>query len=561
MVQSGARVYFVVYHLTMGKSLNDILYSLLAFCLGLIWAFIPSYEYFIDAVSYLRSFYNPNYAHLLIHPYHPIFPGLWMIMWSVNDVMQKPESLLRAGAMAISIFSGLGLWATYRWGRILRLSIFESLLGAMALGGIGAWAYFSNQWACYIPGISLMLIGFLIIAGEELKHIGDTKDGKNRLIRYYAGGLMLGLSASFHLLTILALPGFFAILCRRWGGIIRLITFLTGFLTAILIVWGLGALEYRHLTGSGGFSSWVSSSYGINRNFWGPFNILLQLNASYIGNVKVLFLGFFSSEWGLGILEQLNQPGWNRIWVLLEATGCIIGMFGFVVFIISCLGGWIKSRDISRKERMRGKLFGLFIIWLVLAIFSSFYVAYHSHYRLFAWAVMWWLILGIYADISVNRCKGLRMVSLIMIVVGLWGHNLIAGPLHWADRNNNPYIVEANMINETSYGSVPAIVESGSTGFARENYLSLFRRSAYCANMETIRLRKNRDVFPSGELSKQYIWVTGQALVELRWDIRENKRIVTDKTSFNIKGIRIDGLTVKMDLETPLGMVYLLKWE
>ena len=519
---------------------------------------IPCFLYFDDPIAYLNSFYNVKLPHLLYHPYHPLLPGLWRLIWTVDDVKGNPINTLREGAIMVSFFGGLGLLVTYLWGRKIGLSSIESLLGALALGGLGAWAYFSNNWACFIPAISLMLSAFLIVAGNYLAHNENLKSRNKHLLGCYGGGILLGLSTGFHILTIFALPGLLFIIWGKTRNLYRLFIFIIGYLTLVLLIWLTVAHGYKSLPGNIGLWGWLSSSYGANIMWWGPFNLLLQLNTAYIGIGSVLFMGVFPSEWGLGMLQEIRSPNHINWLSIIKIAGCIVALGGLGLFFFNALFHGIKTNEVLRRKGGIRLRWGLFLIWLPLAIYSSIYVAYHSHYRLFAWAIFWWLLLLIYANIQDVKWRRLGFIALLIFVVGLWSHNSIAGPLRWSNWSNNPYLVEVSMINETPYKSAPAILDSDPMSFARAQYLMLFRGGAYSATVYSIQMHHSDNAYTDPQLKTHYIWVTDAAMKELGWEIDKDGNIVSENELFRIKGLEIKKMKVILNLHTPLGPIYSL---
>ena len=533
----------------MSSKAKNWICPVLVFLAGLSWALVPCYLYFVDSIGYLNSFYNGKLSHLLYHPYHPLFPGLWRLIWTVSDAKESPTNTLREGAIMVSFFSGLGLLATFLWGRKIGLSSIESLLGALALGGLGAWAYFSNNWACYIPAISLMLSAFLLVVADHLADNDNLRSKNRHLLWCYGGGILLGLSTGFHILTILALPGLVFILWSKSRDLYRSGVFIIGYMTAVILIWLTAAHGYKSLPGNIGLLGWLSSSYGANAMWWGPFNFLLQLNADYIGIRKVLFMGVFPSELGPGMLQEMS---------IIKIAGCIFALGGLGLFFFNALFHGIKTIEVLRRKGFIRLRWGLLSIWLPLAIYSSIYVAYHSHYRLFAWAIFWWLLLLIYANIQDIKWRRLGFIALLIFVVGMWSHNIFAGPLRWGSWTNNPYLVEVSMINETPYKSAPAILDSDPMSYARVQHLMLFRGGAYSATVYEIKMHHSDSVYTDPQLKTHYIWVTDTAMKELGWEIDMDGNIVSENELFRIKGLEIGKLKVKMNLNTPLGFIYLL---
>jgi hypothetical protein len=544
--------------ISMFSGISDKFVALIAFLIGLSWAIVPNYRYFVDAIGYLNSFHDTRKTFLLWHPYHPLFPGLWKWVWSVNNVLSDPYAVLRSGGLAVSFFGGLGLWATYSWGRKMGLGKMVSLLGTAVLGGIGAWGYFSSVWACYIPSISLMLTAFLIVAGDGVNAKSGNKSIGFPVYRSILAGILLGLAASFHILAIFAIPGFLLVLNIQGRRVKHWFGFIFGFLVIVFIVWGYGGREYARLSGIPGIFNWVTSSYGADPRFWGPKNYLLFLHASYAGNSRTLFMGFFESEWLRSLAERFatpEGPGWQEI---IELIGLVIGVTGILFLIGSLFYSAISRGNIPHKNIIPIQ-WGLIVTWLLLAGFSSIYVVYLSHYRLFAWAILWWLLLLLCGRFISGNSRQIIIIALLITAMGLWSHNLIAGPHRWGERGGNPYLVEVSQIGKTQFKLSPAIFESDSTGFARFNYMMLFRGGCYAERLDKVIREDAKYLIPQLE-SKGSFWISEEAIRELGWHVTGDGKVRSDNRMLRLSTVEFDQLSAILRIETPIGNIYLLSW-
>jgi len=531
----------------------------LAFLLGIVWIVVPNYLYYIDAVGYLTAFLKPGRYIYLWHIYHPLFPGLWMWVFTPQDVIQDPHGALRIGGAMISVFSGLGLWATYRWARTIGLPIAESLLGAAVLGGFGAWVYFANQWASFIPAISLILISFLIVAtGYTTDKDGSGGKMPSGLMAG-AAGILLGLATGFHGQSILVLPGLLITLCSSRGWLKRWLWLIVGYSATVVIIWWFGAREYWRFSGGGDFAYWMETGYGMKERYWGPFHYLLILKASYLGNGRVLFAGLFPGNWSPGLIESIRTHGLSNWKDFIQAAGCVFVLIGVALSLIAGFSN-TKEPGRSKLDIFASLKWGLFAAWLPLAVFSSFYSIYTARHRLFAWAILLWLLLMFYHRLAAGTRRRLGLISLVLIVVGLWGHNIIAGPFYSSIQENNRFLNEAEMIIGTPDGAVPIILESDFTGVERCMYFRLLRPESFNDIVDNTAGGRSGKLLAYVEQTRRF-WISGQAIEELGWEVTSAGEFSTGETGFQVGNDILPEPMIIESISTPVGNVYLLGWE
>ncbi len=182
---------------------------------------------------------------------------------------------------------------------------------------------------------------------------------------------------------------------------------------------------------------------------------------------------------------------------------------------------------------------------------------FHAHYRLFAVAVFWWMMIVIIGTYTKSTGRRFIKYALVLMVIGLWSYNIIVGPARWWREETNPYLVEAEMVLDESSGYAPAILESSITGFARTQYLVLFRRQAYAEMTDKLR-GKRLDMLLKGLDEFGALWVSDEALKEMNYLIDASGDISGSSESRTFRGLSLAGLKAKSFIESPLGKLYLV---
>jgi hypothetical protein len=154
----------------------------------------------------------------------------------------------------------------------------------------------------------------------------------------------------------------------------------------------------------------------------------------------------------------------------------------------------------------------------------------------------------------------LGLLGLALIGVGLWGHNIAAGPIEWSNWESNQFLVEAVQIRESEGGTSPVILGSGYKGFERAMYLRLFRGGRFAEIAQRIEGRQFEYLLLELSMSNSF-WVTDGALKEFGWEITDSGELITDEVGPKWIDAALSELRIIMKIETPLGYLYLLGWE
>jgi hypothetical protein len=405
-----------------------------------------------------------------------------------------------------------------------------------------------------------MLAAFLVIATGYHSNASASIHSKPVGLRSAAAaGVIFGLAAGFHIQTMLALPGFIIALSRQRGRVKRWIYFLAAYFIVIALIWWTGGKEFKRLSGAKEFSEWFLTSYGTEEKYWTSFHPLVLPQAFYIGNTRTIFIGLISNFGGDGLFENVKAHGWSGWRDVISAAGCAAVFAGIM---LSLIAGF--SRSANGKSLMQGSpgsiQWGLFTAWLPMAVFSSIFVAYRTHYRLFAWAFFVWLLLMLYSGIVDSRRRRMGFIALVLIMIGLWAHNLVTGPFRWGERGSNYYLAEVKLISESDYGSSPVVLESDFTGFDRAMYLRLFRPGGFAELADRVKGRHMGRLIREVE-STGHFWITGQALEELGWAISDSGELLTGDNGLRVGSEVLPPPVAVSSFRSELGVVYLLGWE
>jgi hypothetical protein len=314
----------------------------------ILYLLLPTKQFYWDGVSFaldieqaagsLDSLLRPN--HLIYNPAGYFLHELFGEKIRALFLLQELNSIL----------GGFSILLVYHILRKITDSRNHSVCLALIMAFSATWWKFATDANAYIPSIFFLLVCFnWLWRGEKVNPLGI--------------GIIHALAMLFHQLAIFFYPVAWVCLRRQkrtWAGLLQYSA------TSFLIVAGVYAGVYRHISYDGSFWDWITT-HSTDSSF--SFSIFHNAIVSIRSNLQLFFGGKISAF---------------RIDVVT-----ITGISGLAFAI-----GWlIKLRGEIRKgfEKIGTRLTkpwflecGPFIVWMfVYLIFLFFWIPKNTFYRLF----------------------------------------------------------------------------------------------------------------------------------------------------------------------------------